>query len=69
MIAAAIIPTLPVALVPAGLLPLAFGLAAVAALAGFGGLVLAIVRQEAGALGAAHPAPVAIAPSPLSHAA
>jgi hypothetical protein len=72
MIATTLIPTLPVALIPAGLMPVAFGLAALALAVGFGALVTAMVRTDDHALAsAATVTPVAPLPTVarLSHAA
>jgi hypothetical protein len=53
MIATAIIPTLPVALFPAGFAPVAFGIAVLALGAGFAALVAAIVRDDGRTFGRA----------------
>jgi hypothetical protein len=64
----AIIPTLPVALMPAGLMPTVLVLGLLAVAAGFAALVTSMVREDAAAAVRATPARVS-GPMPLPHAA
>jgi hypothetical protein len=67
MIATAIIPALPVALLPAGLMPVAFGLAVLAVGFGFAALVASIARDDDRTSGrATRSANVPSLPTPLS---